>query len=268
MNKNQQKYKKGWENVADWYNSITGSEGHYYQKELILPKVLEKLKGIVANKVLDLACGQGVLQRYLPSSVEYCGVDISPKLIRQAQQGVNNKSHSFVVADAASPDLSLIKKDYDVVTIILATQDIEDVGTLFINASKHLKDFGSLIVVMNHPCYRIPRQSSWNIDDLNKVQSRNIKGYMTSFDIPINVNPSKGKSSEQVIYHHRSLSSYSNFLNKADFSINLIEEWVSNKQSTGSKAKMENRARKEFPLFLCLVCQKTRQSVSFQSPEQ
>lgn len=256
MDMKKRKSRQGWDNVADWYNSLTGAEGHYYQKELILPKVLDLLKSVSAEKVLDLACGQGVLERALPKGVEYCGVDISPKLVQQAQQKVSNKSHRFVVADVASKDFSLKDNDFDAVTIILATQDIHDVESLFLNASKHLKPFGRLIVVMNHPCYRIPRQSSWHVDEINKVQSRNIRGYMTPFEIPISVNPGFGKTSEQVIYHHHSLSAYSNFLNKAGFSIAILDEWVSNKQSVGSKAKMENRARKEFPLFLCLVCEK------------
>jgi hypothetical protein len=38
--------------------------------------------------------------------------------------------------------------------------------------------------------------------------------------------------------------------------IETIEEWVSNKKSTGAKALMEDKARKEIPLFLTLVAKK------------
>lgn len=246
----------GWEKVADWYNTLTGAEGHYYHKEIIIPKVLEFLKTKKATKVLDLASGQGVLERALPKQVGYCGVDISASLIKQAQAAKKSATHDFLVADVASPDFSLKESDFDAVTVILALQDIKDPEILFINANKHLKENGTMIIVMNHPCFRIPRQSSWHIDEINKTQSRAIRGYMSSFEIPISVNPGQGKRSEQVVYHHHSLSTYSSFLAKAGFCIESIEEWVSNKQSSGAKAKMENRARQEFPLFLCCVCRK------------
>ena len=42
----------------------------------------------------------------------------------------------------------------------------------------------------------------------------------------------------------------------AGFAVLEIEEWVSDKKSTGAKGKMENRARAEIPLFMTLICQK------------
>jgi len=36
-----------------------------------------------------------------------------------------------------------------------------------------------------------------------------------------------------------------------------MEEWISDKKSTGAKARMENRSREEFPLFLALLAQKS-----------
>ena len=41
-------------------------------------------------------------------------------------------------------------------------------------------------------------------------------------------------------------------LQQAGFVIQLIEEWGSDKSSVGSAARMENRSRQEFPLFLAL----------------
>jgi ubiquinone/menaquinone biosynthesis C-methylase UbiE len=260
MNRKNDK-TQGWEKVADWYNSLTGTEGHYYHKEIIIPKLISFLESRKTVKILDLASGQGVLERALHKEIDYCGVDISPSLIRQAQEKKKGKSHRFIVADAASPEFSLPEKNFDAVTVILALQDIKDPLTLFQNASGHLKNLGTMILVMNHPAFRIPRQSSWNIDEKNKIQSRDIRGYMSSFEIPISVRPGQGEHSEQVVYHHHSLSAYSGFLRKAGFFIEEIEEWVSNKQSTGSKAKMENRARKEFPLFLCCICRKIDTSI-------
>jgi ubiquinone/menaquinone biosynthesis C-methylase UbiE len=247
---------KGWEKVADWYDKLTGEEGHYYQKEIIIPKILHFLKDNKTKKVLDLACGQGVLARALPQGVDYCGVDISSSLIKSAANLKKNNKHSFVIADVTDDTFSLKEKDYDACTVVLALQDVKDVPGFLKNANKHLKSQGIMIIVMNHPCFRIPRQSLWSVDEVHKMQSRQIKAYMSSLEVPIKVNPGQGEQAKEVVYHHQPLSVYSRHLFDAGFSIELIEEWTSNKQSTGPKAKMENRARKEFPLFLCFVCRK------------
>jgi ubiquinone/menaquinone biosynthesis C-methylase UbiE len=253
---NTSKKQCGWENVANWYIHLTGKEGHYYHKEIIIPKVLSFLKKNNIKKILDLAAGQGVLERAIPQQVDYCGIDISQALIKEARDKCKSKSHRFIVADVTSEKIPLDDKDFEAVTIILALQDIKDSMALFKNAHRYLKEQGLMIIVMNHPCYRIPRQTSWHINEKNRTQSREINGYMSSFEIPISVNPGKGEHSEQVTYYHHSLSTYSNFLNQAGFHIQSIEEWISDKESTGPKAKMENRARSEIPLFLCLICKK------------
>jgi len=46
------------------------------------------------------------------------------------------------------------------------------------------------------------------------------------------------------------------WLKENEFTIDIIEEWTSDKESVGKVAKMENRARSEFPLFLALKCRK------------
>ena len=74
--------------------------------------------------------------------------------------------------------------------------------------------------------------------------------------IPLQIHPSKGEKSEIFHSYHHSLSDYANWLKKAGFTISLIEEWCSDKKSEGTKARMEDRARKEFPLFLALQAKK------------
>jgi hypothetical protein len=109
---------------------------------------------------------------------------------------------------------------------------------------------------MNHPCFRIPRQSSWKVDDEQKIQYRRIDRYTSPMKIPIQAHPSKGQSSATTWSFHHPLASYSQWLNETGFVIELIEEWHSNKVSTGKAAKMENRSREEIPLFLAIKAKK------------
>ena len=75
---------------------------------------------------------------------------------------------------------------------------------------------------------------------------------MTPLKIPIQTHPSQQDLSPSTWSFHRPLSAYSAALKQAGFMIDQIEEWCSDKQSIGKMASMENRSRKEFPLFLAL----------------
>ncbi len=244
-----------WEPVHKWYNAIVGDEGHYYHREVIFPKLLDRWKLKATDSLLDMACGQGVFARQIPPSVDYLGLDISPSLIAQAKAQDKNSQHRYQVSDACKV-IKLQKCDYSHALILLAFQNFADPLSALKNINSHLKTGGKLALVLNHPCFRIPRQSSWGVDESKKLQYRRIDRYMSPLEIPIEAHPgSKTKSPATFSYHH-SLSDISRMLSESGFVIENIEEWCSNKQSGGAKAKMENRAREEFPLFLTIFSSK------------
>lgn len=247
-----------WNKIGKWYDDIVGEQGHYYHQNLIIPNLLKlfNLAAIPNPSLIDLACGQGILSRHLPSNVSYTGVDIAPNLIRAARQYNKNVKCEFMTGDVTK-NIPITKKDFSCASIILAIQNIESPLSVFKNIHKHLAPQGKLIVVLNHPCFRIPRQSSWKTDPENKTQFRRIDRYMSPMKIPIQTNPGQGKKSEESWSFHHPLSSYCNWLNDSGFSIHLIEEWCSDKVSEGKAAKMENRSREEIPLFMAIVATKT-----------
>jgi len=63
-------------------------------------------------------------------------------------------------------------------------------------------------------------------------------------------------NSQKTWSFHYPLSKYSHDLAKNGFVIELIDEWTSDKKSTGSKAKMEDRARREIPMFMAILAKK------------
>ena len=248
MNKN---FSRGsWQGVAPWYNKITeGGQGHYYHQHVVIPGVLKLLDLTPDSKILDLACGNGVLAGSLPKEVEYIGVDIAPSLINPARKVDRNSNHKYLVYDVRKP-LSL-PDDFTHGTIILALQNIREPIKVLQNASQHIKKGGTLVIVLNHPAFRIPRQSSWEIDQNRKIQYRRIDRYMSPMDIPINMNPSD-RNSQITMSYHSPLSDYSKILKDTGFVIDEIQEWTSDKESEGRVAKMENRSRSEIPLFMAI----------------
>lgn len=246
-----------WQNVGKWYNETVGEGGHYYHQTLIIPKVLDLLhfsKNEPAS-LLDLACGQGVLSRHLPPHVSYVGLDVAGPLIAAAKRYRHPPSHQFFQADVTQK-LPLQHPPFSHATIILALQNIESPLAVFKNASHYLQSGAPFIIVLNHPCFRIPRQSFWKVDEENKIQYRRIDRYMSPMKIPIQTHPGQGKQSSHTLSFHHPLSDYSRWLKEAGFVIELIEEWCSNKVSEGRAAKMENRSREEIPLFMAIAARK------------
>lgn len=244
-----------WQKVSEWYGRLVGKEGHYYHQHIILPQSLRLLALQKDASLLDLACGQGVLARKIPPEVYYVGIDIAASLIEQAKQQDKNRRHTYFVADV-SRELPVAKNDFTHAAIILALQNIKNPEAVMRNAREHLKPEGRFLLVLNHPSFRIPRQTRWNIDEPNKTQYRRIDRYMTPLEIPVATHPGHGARSDITRSYHLPLSEYSRMLWGNGFVIEKLEEWISEKHSVGEAAKMENRAREEFPLFLAILARK------------
>ena len=243
-----------WEKSSKWYNDLVGGGGHYFHEHVIIPKSLALLKLKKGDSILEFGAGQGVLARKLQPGVMYVGIDASTSLINTAKKYNKNPIHHFEVDDVTTT-LKTTKKDFSHATIILALQNIEFPDKAIANAARHLKPGGKLLIVLNHPTFRIPRQSGWGVNPENKLQYRWVSQYMSTLKIPIKMHP--GKHSGGLTWSfHQPLSAYSRYLADAGMAIELIEEWVSDKESEGRMAKSEDRARAEIPLFMAILAVK------------
>jgi ubiquinone/menaquinone biosynthesis C-methylase UbiE len=248
-----QKHSTSWEAAGKWYNKTVGERGHYYHQHVVIPGVV-RLFGIDSqSSVLDIGCGQGVLARSLPREVSYTGVDLAKNLISYAQQQDKNPKHEYIVADATKR-ISLSTQHFTHAAAILCLQNMEFPQNAIQNASGLLGKNGRFVMVLNHPAFRIPRQSGWGMGE-NKLQYRYENVYMSSQKIPITMHPGEKSSAVTWSFHHP-ISFYIESLAKSGFVVETMEEWVSDKESVGKAAKMENRSRLEFPLFLTIVARK------------
>lgn len=242
-----------WQKVGKWYGSIVGEKGHFFHQSLVLPQTIKLLDLKSGDRLLDVACGQGVLARRMPENIKYVGVDAARNLIEEARKMDTNKTHKYFVADATA-DFGL-KEKFNKAVIILALQNIKEPEKTIRHVGEVMDKGGKLIIVLNHPCFRIPRQSSWEEDKMNKMQYRRVNRYMSPMEIPINAHPGKENSPLTWSFHHP-LEDYSKYLFVNGFLIEKIEEWTSEKKSEGKAAKMENRAREEFPMFMAIAAVK------------
>ncbi len=239
-----------WGHVAPWYNDLLEGNEDSYQRRVILPHMLRLLNLKPGTTVLDVACGQGFFSRaFQQAGAKVIGVDIAPELIAQAKKNSHPDLEYLV---APSHDLfALHAQSIDHVVIILALQNIENVAGTLSECRRVLKATGTISIVLNHPAFRIPKASSWGYDEINRVQYRRIDKYLSESKVKIAMHPGE-KPSEHTISFHRPLQYYVKALHTAGFVLTRLEEWNSHKHSVGVKAKPENEARKQIPLFLYL----------------
>lgn len=238
-----------WGKVANWYDDHLTSDDTYHKK-VLLPNILRLVDAQKDETIVDIACGQGFFTQALKGKgVNLIGVDISEELIAIARK--NSPDITYHVGSAE--DLSMIPDhSANKVLIVLAIQNIEHTQKLCGEVARILKAGGTFHIVMNHPAFRIPKQSSWEYDDKKKVQFRRVDQYIADSRTAIDMHPGM-KNSPQTLTFHRPLQYYFKLLSKAGFAVDKLEEWISHKESdSGPRALAENRARKEIPLFLYL----------------
>lgn len=241
-----------WQKVASWYDRSVGEKGHYYHEHVVIPGVLKLLNLHKGDSLLDLACGQGVLARHI-RDVSYLGIDKSASLIAAAKQYHYSAKVDFEVGDVSGA-LNLPQK-FTHAAVVLALQNIENAEKVIDNAAKVLEPRGKLVIVLNHPAFRIPRQSAWGIDEQNKQQYRKIFRYLSELNLPITMNPGNKSKQDVTWSFHHPLSYYFQVLKDHGFVVTDFEEWASDKTSVGKAAKMENRSREEIPLFAVIAAE-------------
>ncbi|HVT82894.1 MAG TPA: class I SAM-dependent methyltransferase, partial [Phycisphaerae bacterium] len=274
----------------DWYDTLVGDEGSEYHREVILPGILRLLENPpprdekgkaqkskadrpAPKNILDLACGQGVLCRKLAAlGHTLTGLDAAEPLIAAARKrnDTDRLPIRYHVADATrllnkagelAADLS--PHAFDAITLVLAIQNMTPLSPIWHACHTLLKPGGggTLILVMMHPAFRVPRQSDWHWDPHTQTQSRLIRQYLSSSTIPIQTHPglaAHGKDASATTHFHRPLQAYVNTLGNAGLLIDHLEEWPSHKKSEpGPRQKALDEARHEIPMFLALRAVKT-----------
>lgn len=252
--------------MADWYDQLVGEAGSEYHREVVLPGVLRLLAPQPGQRAVDIACGQGVLCRILHErGVNVTGIDAAAELVRAARER-GPAAIDYRVGDARALD-ALPAGAFDAASCVLAIQNIHPIQPVFAGAARLLKPMGRLVLVMMHPCFRGPKETSWGWDAEQQVQYRRVDRYLLPRKTPIVTHP--GKDPGQYTWtFHKPIESYVKSLRNAGLLIDAIEEWPSHKTSTGAgpRPAAENVARKEVPMFMAVRAVKVGAGLTTDEP--
>ena len=163
-----------WDPVADWYAGWVGPEGSEHHRRLAIPALLDLLRPAAGEHVLDVGCGPGVLApRIASAGTRYTGVDASRRLIAFARRH-HGAQGRFVVGDATRlREVQGVEEGAcDAAVFLLSIQDIDPLEGALRSAAWALRPGGRMVMLMTHPCFRIPRQSGWGWDTQRRLRYR------------------------------------------------------------------------------------------------
>ncbi len=240
---------RSWDAVAEWYLGWSGTHGSLHHRHVAIPLLLELLNPQPGERVLDIGCGPGALTPHLARrGCSLVGIDRSRRLIDAARRA-HGASGRFYTGDATDSNTlaGIAREPFDAATFLLSIQDIDPLADALRAARSRLTDSGRLVIVMIHPCFRVPRQSGWGWDAQRQLQYRRIDRYLTPLAVPMRTTPD-GRTATRS--YHRPLEQYVSALSDAGFVMEALREVSSNAEARGNTARALRRAEDEFPLFL------------------
>jgi SAM-dependent methyltransferase len=249
-----------WEPVGDWYVGWAGGSGSEHHRRLAIPAALELLAPRAGEYMLDLGCGPGALAPIIArAGASYTGVDLSPRMLAAARRQHGGRGR-FLLGDVTRLDTvsELRANSFDGVVFLLSIQDIDPLDAALHSAAWALRPGGRAVLIMTHPCFRMPRQSGWGWDNTRQLCYRRVDRYLTPLAVPMkSYGGAKGGATRSF---HRPLELYVNSLAASGLLVDWVREIPTYKVGEGGpRARAENLANQEIPLFLALRARKGEQ---------
>ena len=175
---------------------------------------------------------------------------------RDAERAGLDPMPRFTRGDA-SVRRELPRGPFDLVTIVLALQNMAGPEPVLRNAAARLRPGGRLVVALNHPCFRIPGATHWGWDPDEHVQFRRVDAYRSNREQAIRIHPGRDPAATRPSFHW-SLETLFGALHAAGLVVVDLAEPASDRASQGSRADAEDRARREIPLFMIILAERPR----------
>lgn len=147
-----------WDLKAEFWDALHGDEGNDFHRTLVSPAVEGLLALRTGERVLDIACGSGVLARRLAAlGGVVTAVDFSAALVERAKARgqAAGTPITYGVADATDEDALVAcgEGSFDAITCTMALMDMPEIAPLFRAVRRLLGVGGRLVIVTAHPAF-------------------------------------------------------------------------------------------------------------------
>ena len=220
MSNSPQNAKSIWDKLSEWWIRGIGDDESSEYVEIILPLV----EGILSRKraILDVGTGTGRLAQEagrVTENATIVGGDISIRQLRHAKEvtsGIQFVQHSI-------EQMPFKNEQFDAVICSMVLEHVESLLEAVSEIARILERNGTLLIIMNHPVFQSPNSGAANSDSYGSEPIWGIGDYLTETS-----EIEKISSELEVLYAHRTLSTYFNALSEENFMIeNVIEKSLS-----------------------------------------
>ena len=136
-----------YDEFAEWYEQWIGD------KPPLIAAHSDLLPPVTGERVLDIACGQGRMSRYLSRlGAEVVGVDISAAMLAKAR-ATGPDDITYVLADVTRHAAWWDGRRFDGCTCELALMDIDDLAATLSTVTTVLRSGGWFVASIVHPCF-------------------------------------------------------------------------------------------------------------------
>jgi 2-polyprenyl-3-methyl-5-hydroxy-6-metoxy-1,4-benzoquinol methylase len=147
-----------WDTKAAYWEALHGDSGNLYHRRLVSPGVERLLAVQPGERILDVACGSGVLARRLAElGALVTAVDFSPELVTRAQARAQTAGEpiDYRVVDATDETAlsALGAGEFDAVVCTMALMDMTVIEPLHRAVAHLLNSRGRFVVATAHPAF-------------------------------------------------------------------------------------------------------------------
>ena len=178
--------RAAWNRNAAFWDQRMG-EGNDFVELLIWPATERLLELQPGERILDIACGNGLAARRLAAlGAEVVAFDFAEEMIRHARERTESDRIEYRVLDATDEAalLGLGPARFDAALCNMALFDVAEIQPLFRALGQLLRPGGRFVFSVLHPCFNNPCMAQMaemedRAGEVVTVYSVKVYGYMT-----------------------------------------------------------------------------------------
>ncbi len=220
--------RNAWDASAAYWDDYMG-EGNDFVNVLIWPATLRLLAPQPGQRILDIACGNGLYARKLAAlGAEVTAFDFSTEMIQRAQARGAAATIDYRTLDVTDQAqlLSLGETRFDAAICQMALFDIADIGPLMAALPRLLRPGAPFLFSIMHPCFNSVHVTHMaeredRGGEMITTHSLKVSGYMTP---SVQRGLAVPGQPEPHVYFHRPLGDLLSVAFRHGFVLDALEE--------------------------------------------
>lgn len=179
--------RMAWDANADVWDAKMADRGNDFVNVLQWPVIQPLLDVQPGQKILDIACGNGLFSRRLAAlDADVVAIDFSAELIERARTRKSDRI-AYQVMDVTNEStlLTLGEHAFDSALCAMALFDISDIRPIYRALSRLLKPDGCFVFSLTHPAFNnassVHVAEAWDEAGVKTRYSVKVSRYMTPY---------------------------------------------------------------------------------------